>query len=165
MTRRPSWLRSTTTHARRCPAIAAAGALAVAVLVAGCSASAHRVAVDHQPPPNVSAAVPRAPVSLGPDYQAAVTDVVATTMKLSTTRIKADLAAQPDSTLMNLAKPLGFAQDALAASIRSALSAATAAQVRSGTWTPSQAAQLTTFWTAQTDPSLITRISQWFREQ
>lgn len=161
---RPSRMRSARSRKRRRRSIVAAATLAI-TLLAACSTSTHHTALDQQPPPSVSAVVPTAPLSLGTDYTTAVTDAVATTLKLPAPQISTDLIAQPDATLMTLAKPTGVAQDSLAATIRSALSAATATQVRSGTWTPSQAAQLTTFWTAQTDPSLITRISQWFRGQ
>ena len=140
----------------------AAGPLAF-VLV-GCSGSPPHAGVNQQPPPTVSA-LRAAPLTLDPDYQGAVMHDVATSLNRSTTQIRAQLAVQPGSTLMNVAKPLGVAEDALARNLRSALSSATATRVRSGAWTPSQATQLTSFWTAQPDPDLITRISQWFRDR
>jgi hypothetical protein len=103
------------------------------------------------------------PFTLSDAYRSEALSRIATALHKTDDQIRDDLQRQPTATLMTLAKPQGLAQDQLAASIRAALTAAGESQVRSGTWPPSQAAQLRAFWSAQPDPAIITQVSQWFR--
>jgi hypothetical protein len=119
--------------------------------------------VGEQPVPTASAPALQPPLAIGAKYRSAVVLAVATDLGLTSAQIRTDLLDHPDSTLMNLAKPRGLAQDQLAGRIRTALTAATAQQVRSAVWTHAQAAQLNQFGASQADPSLISQVSQWFR--
>ena len=74
----------------------------------------------------------------------------------------AGLRATPGSTLMNLAKPLGLAQDDLGLIIIASLDRAADSEARSGRWTTAQAGAEERYWTAQSPGSLITEVSAWF---
>jgi hypothetical protein len=134
---------------------------ALACSVAGCGSSGDPV--GRQPPPAVTAAPLSPPITLTNGYRSDALSRIASALHETSEQIRSYLRAQPSATLMTLAKPAGLSQDQLAAAIRAALTAAGQSQIRSGTWTPSQAAQLATFWSAQPDPAVITQVSQWFR--
>jgi hypothetical protein len=136
--------------------------LTAVLVLSACGSPRASTPTGQQRPPSVSAPALHPPLAIDASYRAAVTQALATSLKLGDAQIRTELGADPNATLMGLAKPLGLAQDQLATTIRSALTAATAQKVHSSTWTPTQAAQLTSFWTAQTDPSVITQVSQWF---
>jgi hypothetical protein len=97
-------------------------------------------------------------------YRTAVEQQVATYLHLDIPQLRTQLRSDPEATLMVLAKPLGLAQDQLAAVVLSALNDATDAAVGSGTWTAQQATREKKFWKIQTWPALITEISRWLRE-
>ena len=136
--------------------------LVVAVLIAGCGTD-NSGSTPLPPPPNVSVALSSPPLAVDATYRSAVEQAVATGIGLTVDQIRTNLGADPNLTLMNLAKPRGLTQDQLAGKARAALSTATDQAVRSGTWTASQAAQMTGFWRTESDPDLIVQVSRWFR--
>lgn len=77
-------------------------------------------------------------------------------------QLRSQVRAAPGSTLMTLAKPLGFAQDQLGTIVLASLDDAADAAVRSGRWTPTGARKEKRYWTAQPAPSLITEVTRWF---
>lgn len=155
--------RRTGTGGRRRATACLCAAAATVLALTGCGR-------DHSPAPNtlpapVASAAPLAPpLAPGPAYRAVVQERVGRRLNLSPQQARASLAADPDATLMTLSKPLGTAQDALAATIVSALNEAADSAVRSGRWTPRQAAEEKRFWAAQPQPALISEVSRWFRE-
>ena len=133
------------------------------VALAGCGRD-HARTPSTFPAPIASAAPLSPPVAPGPDYRTAVQASVAYQMRLAPQQIRARLRADPNATLMTLTKPLGLAQDQLAAKILSALNEAADSAVRSGGWTIQQGIDEKQFWGAQPQPALITEVSRWFRE-
>jgi hypothetical protein len=87
---------------------------------------------------------------------------VASRLHLTRAAVASQLRAAPGSTLMNLAKPLGIAEDQLAAAIRRELNRTAGTAVQSGTWTSRQAGDEKRFWASQPAGSLITEISAWY---
>ncbi len=132
-----------------------------AALISGCTTDSG--ASTSLPPPDVSAQLPTPPLPVDTTYRSAVEQAVATGIGLAADQIRAGLGADPDTTLMTLAKPRGLTQDRLAGTIRAALRSATERAVRSGGWTASQAARMTGFWSTESDPDLIVQVSRWFR--
>jgi hypothetical protein len=157
---RPS--QSSTRHTR--PLTVALLVLLAVSLLAGCGRSGFTAgARPPAPPPLVSsrpALVP--PVTADTHYRHIVEARIAARLRLSTRAIRAQFRADPGSTLMNLAKPLGLAEDQLAATVTAALNHAADAAVQSGTWTARQARDEKRFWKAQPVDSLITEISEWY---
>jgi hypothetical protein len=88
--------------------------------------------------------------------------VIASRLHTSVAAIDQQLRSQPNSTLLNLAKPAGLAQDQLAAVITSALNNATTDAEQTGHLTVAQAVQLTHYWNSQSTPRLITEASYWY---
>jgi hypothetical protein len=133
--------------------------LAIAALTLGACTSTPPAA---PPPPPATAPAATPPITLPADYRTTARSAIATRLHTTIDALRTDLAA-PSMTLMTIAKPLGLAEDQLAGALRSALTDTGQTEVRSGTWTPSQAAQVNAYWAAETDPVLITQISQWYR--
>jgi hypothetical protein len=63
---------------------------------------------------------------------------------------------------MNLAKPLGLAEDQLGRIVLSSLNHAADAAVQSGRWTSRQGREEKRFWRSQSAASLITEVSAWY---
>jgi hypothetical protein len=138
-------------------------ALALAAVLTLAACSAHPVA-DTDPPLAADRTPLSPPVAPSAQYRAAVEDQVATVLHTTTPQLRSQLSADPRLTLMNLAKPAGLSLDQLAAAILSALKGATNAAANSGAWTGEQANQEKQYWSAQSDPNLISEISRWFRD-
>lgn len=140
----------------------ALAAAATAVLLAGCGASRH-ADVTRRPGAVTPVSMARLRPPLAPDrlYRQAVEAGVARRLHTPLTEIESQLRSAPGSTLMDLAKPLGFAQDQLGAVVLASLDDAADAAVRSGRWTPAGAREERRYWTAQPAPSLIAEISRW----
>jgi hypothetical protein len=134
--------------------IAAALALGACGPVAGPAAG---------PLPAASVALPSPPVAIPGGYRDAALRSVAARLHTTVAALRSGLATTPAATLMTLAKPLGFAQDQLAATVRAGLTDATGAEVGSGSWTAMQAAQVSAFWRSIPDDALIAQVSQWCR--
>ena len=157
------------THTRNRPPsfawllIAAGLLIALAVAVTACGRGQSTTPGGVAPPAATRAPLsPPAPVSL--EDRTAVEQQVASRLHLDPAQVRAQLHADPNATLMTLAKPLGLAQDQLGAIILAALNDRADTALRSGTWTAQQANQEKQFWTAQPLPDLIAEISRWFRE-
>jgi hypothetical protein len=63
---------------------------------------------------------------------------------------------------MNIAKPLGVAQDALGRIVLTSLDNAADSAARSGRWDALAATRQKQYWNAQDPASLIAQASQWF---
>ena len=141
-------------------------AIAIVGLAAFSGCSHHRTAQppSQTPPPRgIPNAEPLAPpAEVDSAYKTAVESIIAERLHLTIATITQQLRAQPDATLMNLAKPAGLAQDQLSTLIVSAFNTADDNTVRAGHLTQPQADQLTRYWTSQTDASLITEASYWY---
>jgi hypothetical protein len=145
-----------------CVALALALALATGAL-AGCAGGGAHDAVQPPPPQPVSSTPALTPpIAADARYRGRVEADVAARLHLPAATIAARLRATPGSTLMNLAKPLGLAQDGLGPIIVASLDDAAGAEARSGNWTAAQAATEQRYWTAQAPGSLITEVSAWF---
>jgi hypothetical protein len=134
--------------------------LAIAALALGACTSPSPT--DPRPAPPATAPAASPPITLPADYRTTALSAIASRLHTSTEALRTDLAA-PSAILMTLAKPLGLAEDQLAATLRSALTDTGQTEVRSGTWTQSQAAQVNAYWSAEPDPVMITQITQWYR--
>src|SRR5262245_56288025 len=137
---------------------------ALAAVLALTACDTHRSAGADPPPPASSSRALVPPVPPDADYRSAVEDRVAAALHSTTSQLATQLKADERLTLMNLAKPAGIAQDKLVAAISSALKDAADAAARPGRWTAEQANQEKQFWTAQSDPDLISELSRWFRQ-
>jgi hypothetical protein len=142
----------------------AAGLLIALALAATACGRGQSSAQGGVAPPAAARAPLSPPVAVSLEDRTAVEQQVAARMRLDPARIRAQLQADPNATLMTAAKPLGLAQDQLAAIILAALNDRADTALRSGTWTAPQASQQKQFWTAQPQPDLIAEISRWFRE-
>ena len=149
---------------RRPVAIALIALLAVAALVGCTDQSRTAPPLSQQPPPSgmPNSEPLRPPLPVDAAYQSSVEDTVAARLHSTTAAVARQLRAQRNSTLMNLAKPLGFAQDQLSAAIATGFKKATADAARRHRLTQMQASQLAQFWNAQQDAGLITEASYWF---
>jgi hypothetical protein len=145
--------------------------LAVAVLIvpalavlAGCGHSDSSPAPRAPAPPPLVSSRPvlAPPVTPGTRYRHLVEDEIAARLHLTLAAAAAQLRAAPGSTLMNLAKPNGLAEDQLASIILSTLNHADTQAVQSGAWTAIQAQDEKQFWASQPIDSLITGISEWY---
>ncbi|WP_322770338.1 hypothetical protein [Frankia sp. Cr1] len=157
------------THARSRPTtfaglLVAAGLLIALVLAATACGGGQSSAQGGVEPPAATHAPLSPPLPVSLEDRTAVEQQVAARLRLDPAQIRAQLQAEPNATLMTLAKPLGLAQDALGPIILAAVNDRADAALRSGTWTAPQANQEEQFWTAQTQPDLIAEISRWFRE-
>jgi hypothetical protein len=153
-----------TNRSGRRPGACAALALAcVTAALAGCASSRAQDAVQPPPPQPVSSTPALTPpIAADARYRDRVDAGVAARLHLAPATIAARLRATPGSTLMNLAKPLGLAQDGLGPIIVASLDDAAGAEVRSGRWTAAEAGAEKRYWTAQPPGSLITEVSAWF---
>ena len=145
--------------------LGACTALALACLtgaLAGCASS--RAPEAAQPPPQPVSFTPALtpPIAADARYRGRVETGVADHLHLTPATIAAQLRATPGSTLMNLAKPLGLAEDGLGPIIVASLDDAAGAEARSGRWTAAQAGAERRYWTAQSPGKLITEVSAWF---
>jgi hypothetical protein len=95
-------------------------------------------------------------------YRRAVEIEVAARIHLTRKTITSRLRATPGSTLMNLAKPLGLAEDQLGRIVLSSLNHAAASGIQSGGWTVRQAREEKRFWKTQPAGSVITEVSAWY---
>ncbi|GAC1426241.1 MAG: hypothetical protein NVSMB62_23680 [Acidobacteriaceae bacterium] len=139
--------------------------LPVLLWMAGCeqhAATSHTGTLAPPPPPISSLRSVSAPPPVDAGYRRQVEAAVATQLHLTRAAVTSQLRAAPGSTLMNLAKPLGIAEDQLALAIRDDLNHAADAAVQSGTWTSRQAEAEKRFWASQPPGSLITEISAWY---
>ena len=144
-------------------AIAVITMMALAAL-AGCAHQRTSEPLREQPPP---AGAPTSqpltpPQPIDAAYKADVERVVAARLHLTVAQITQQLRAQPNSTLMNLAKPLGLAQDQLSTIIVSAFTTADNDTANARHRTAAQADQLTRYWSSQSDASLISEASYWY---
>ena len=153
-----------TDRSSRRSVIHAALALAcVTAALAGCGSSRPQDAALPLPPqPMSSTPALTPPVAADARYRGRVEADVAARLHLAPTTITAQLRATPRSTLMNLAKPLGLAEDDLGPIIITSLDHAADAEARSGRWTVAQAGAERRYWTAQPPGKLITEVSAWF---
>jgi hypothetical protein len=138
-------------------------ALALATgALAGCASS--RAPEAAQPPPQPVSSTPALtpPIAADAPYRGRVEAGVAGRLHLTPATIAARLRATPGSTLMNLAKPLGLAQDELGPIIIASLDHAADSEARSGRWTAAQADEEKRYWTSRSPGSLITEVSAWF---
>jgi hypothetical protein len=144
-------------------AIAVITLIALAAL-AGCTHQRPSQSLREEPPPTgVPSSQPLAPPEpVDAAYRADVERIVATRLHLTVPDITHQLRAQPNSTLMNLAKPLGLAQDQLSATIASAFATADNDATLTRHLTTAQADQLTRYWSSQPDASRITEVSYWY---
>jgi hypothetical protein len=102
------------------------------------------------------------PVPVDTRYRRSVEVEVAARIHLSRKTITSRLRATPGSTLMNLAKPLGLAEDQLGRIVLSSLNHAADTAVQSGRWTSRQAREEKRFWRSQSAASLIAEVSAWY---
>jgi hypothetical protein len=148
---------------RRLGACAALALACITAALAGCSSSRAHDAVQPPPPQPVSSTPALTPpIAADARYRGRVEAGVAARLHLTPATIAARLRATPGSTLMNLAKPLGLAEDGLGPIIVASLDDAAGAEARSGRWTAAQAGAEKRYWTAQSPGSLITEVSAWF---
>jgi len=145
--------------------LGACTALALACLtgaLAGCASS--RAPDAAQPPPQPVSSTPALtpPIAADARYRGRVEAGVADHLHLTPATIAARLRATPGSTLMNLAKPLGLAQDELGPIIIASLDHAADSEAHSGRWTAAQAGAEKRYWTSRSPGSLITEVSAWF---
>jgi hypothetical protein len=143
--------------------------VAVAVLagctaLTACASASHHDVVRQQPPPSgmPSAEPLHPPEPVSTTYRSDTERTIAGRLHTTPDAIARQLHAQPGSTLLNLAKPLGFAQDQLGAVVLAGLDDATGTALRDAALTTDQAARETQFWHAQLASSLITETSYWF---
>jgi hypothetical protein len=113
------------------------------------------------PAPDPPGAPMHPPIAVDPPYRSAVEARIARMLHTSPADVRSKLSASPSSTLMNLAKPLGLAQDQLGAIVVRSLGDAARAAVRSGRRPPSAARKEQRYWEAQSAPSLIAEVSRW----
>ena len=144
-------------------AIAVISLVAVAAC-AGCTHQRMSQSQREQPPPT---GIPTAPPLTPPQpvdatYRADVERIIAARLHLTVPQITQQLRTQPNSTLMNLTKPLGLAQDQLSAIIVSAFTTADNDAANTRGLTAAQADQLTRYWSSQPDADLITEASYWY---
>ena len=131
--------------------------------LAGCASSRAQDAAQPPPPQPVSSTPALTPpITADARYRGRVEADVAARLHLAPATIAAQLRATPGLTLMNLAKPLGLAQDGLGPIIVASLDDAAGAEARSGRWTAAQAGAEKRYWTEQPPGSLITEVSTWF---
>ena len=141
----------------------AAVALALATgALAGCASSRAQDAVHLPPQPVSSTPALTPPIAADARYRGRVEAGVAARLHLAPATIAARLRATPGSTLMNLAKPLGLAQDELGPIIIASLDHAEDSEAHSGRWTAAQADAEKRYWTSRSPGSLITEVSAWF---
>ena len=115
------------------------------------------------PPPNANAAPLHPPIAADAAYQRRAETAVASDLHSPLAQLRSQLSATPGLSLMNLSKPLGFAEDQLAKVVRASLDSAADANVRAGRWSRAAAAKETSYWNLQSDPALISEISRWLR--
>jgi hypothetical protein len=145
--------------------LGACAALALACLtaaLAGCASSHAQDAAQPPPQPVSSSPALTPPIAADARYRGRVEAGVADRLHLTPAAIEIQLRATPGSTLMNLAKPLGLAQDELGPIIIASLDHAADSQARSGRWTAAQADEEKRYWTSRSPGSLITEVSAWF---
>ena len=145
--------------------LGACTALALACLtgaLAGCASS--RAPEAAQPPPQPVSFTPALtpPIAADARYRGRVETGVADHLHLTPATIAARLRATPGSTLMNLAKPLGLAQDELGPIIIASLDHAADSEAHSGRWTAAEAGAERRYWTSRSPGNLITEVSAWF---
>ncbi len=155
-----------TNRSGRRPGARVALALALACVtaaLAGCGSGRAQDAAQPPPPQPVSSTPALTPpIAADARYRDRVEADVAARLHLAPATIAAQLRATPGSTLMNLAKPLGLAEDDLGPIIIASLDRAADAEARSGRWTAAQAVAERRYWTAQSPGKLITEVSAWF---
>ena len=131
--------------------------------LAGCASSRAQDAAQPPPPQPVSSTPALTPpIATDARYRGRVEADVADRLHLTPATIAAWLRATPGSTLMNLAKPLGLAQDELGPIIIASLDHAADSEAHSGRWTAAQADAERRYWTSRSPGSLITEVSAWF---
>jgi hypothetical protein len=111
--------------------------------------------------PSASSPALHPPIAVSASFQHDVEASIAGHLHSTLASLHTQLAATPDSTLMNLAKPLGLAEDQLAAIVRSSMAGATDASVRTGRWSHAQGAREKRYWATCADPVLIAEVSHW----
>jgi hypothetical protein len=102
---------------------------------------------------------------MSPDatYRSRVAQQVADALQQPRDRLAAQLRADPQVTLMTLAKPLGVAQDRLAQIVLAALDAASDAYGADGRWTPQEVDAEKSYWASQDQGPLVAEVSRWLR--
>jgi len=139
----------------------------VTVLVAvggllGCGGDPATSALAPPPPPLTSFTPLAPPFPVDSTYEADVEGGVASALHLGRNTITAELRSSPGSTLMNLAKPRGIAEDSLDAIILRSLGKAADSEVRAGRWSARDADEETGYWQSQSVPDLISEVTGWF---
>jgi hypothetical protein len=102
------------------------------------------------------------PAAVDAAFRTDVERGIATRLRLTPAAIGNQLRAESGATLLNLAKPLGLAQDQLGSLVSDSLRDATTRAAQAGRLTPDQAASDERYWTAQDDGSLVSEASFWF---
>jgi hypothetical protein len=141
-----------------------AGLVAIAfsgLVATGCDGTATTSA---PPAPSASSARLSPPIAVSSDYRTAVERQVAVRLHLSPERVRSQLRADPNATVMTLAKPAGLAQDQLASIVLTALRDSGDAAVGSGSWSAQQAEEENGYWASQSQGRLIAEVSVWFRQ-
>jgi hypothetical protein len=118
-----------------------------------------------QPPADPSSAPLAPPTSPEAAYRSRVTQQVTDALQQSRDQLAAQLQADPQATLITLAKPLGIAQDRLAQIVLDALNDAADANGTARLWTPQEVAAEKAFWASQDQGQLIAEVSRWLRTQ
>lgn len=142
----------------RLPLILFASLTAAIVAACGTTGQAGR---SLPPAPSASSPALHPPIAVSASFQHDVEASIAGHLHSTLASLHTQLAATPDSTLMNLAKPLGLAEDQLATIVRSSMDGATDASVRTGRWSHAQGAREKRYWATCGDPALIAEVSHW----
>lgn len=138
-------------------------ALALTAAVTACGHTDQRATAGTAPPATLPSQAPlNPPGPLDAAYRSDVERNIAAHLHLTPTAITSKLRAEPGATLLNLAKPLGLAQDQLASVVSSSLRDATGRAVQTERLTAQQGANEQQYWSAQDDGTLVSEVSYWF---
>jgi hypothetical protein len=148
-----------TTHTR----LFALGAVFLTgMLLAACSAQNGGGNAFSTSPAAQSAGTP--PVTVPATMYAIVKAQVAQGMRLTVAQITTQLQADPNASLMTLAKPQGLALDQLHTMLINTLQSASDQSVRVGQWTQQQASDDMNYWKQRGQADLVNDITAWFRQ-